>query len=327
MNGLILFRLILANDANEAVAAASPGGRARTACRDRIEGAKAVETAVSGEADKSSREARRFMVGIGRGAAGALIFGIPMLMTMELWYLGFYMERYRLLLLLLVNIPLLVVLAHRIGFEETFTWREALRDAAIAYGIAIVISAAVLLMLGDIKAGMPLSEVVGKIAIQSVPASIGALLGRSQFGGQEEAEDDRKESEISTGYGRELFMMAIGGLFLSLNVAPTEEIILIAFKMTPWHAITVIGVSIVVMHGFVYAVAFRGTHELSEETPGWHAFVRFTLPGYVVAFLISLYVLWTFGRLDDTAPTQILMSAVVLSFPGSIGAAAARLIL
>lgn len=269
-----------------------------------------------------------------------MLFGIPMLMTMELWQLGFYIERWRLFLLLIVNIPLLILLAHRIGFERTSTAAEACRDATIAYGLGILISAAILIMLGDIKPHMPLSEMLGKVAIQSVPASIGALLGRSQLGGQAGKDEDDGDGEkdqgeggdavpdeISTSYSRELFLMAVGALFLNLNVAPTEEIILIAYKMTPWHALVMIGVSIAIMHGFVYAVAFKGTHEIPEETPWWHAFFRFTLPGYMVAMLISFYVLWTFGRLDDTAPTQMLMSAIVLAFPGAIGAAAARLIL
>lgn len=273
---------------------------------------------------------RRFLLGLARGAAGALIFGLPMLMTMELWFLGFYMERYRLLLLLLANIPLLVVLAQRIGFEATFTWPQAIRDAMIAYGIAILMSAVVLTLMGIVKVGMPPADIVGMVAIQAVPASIGALLGRSQLGGQQDeagAEDDETETQATTSYGRELFLMAIGALFLSLNVAPTEEIILISYKMTPWHAIATLALSILIMHGFVYAVAFRGSHELSEGTPAWHALVRFTFPGYIIAVAISLYVLWTFGRLDDVTSAQILMSAIVLSFPGSIGAAAARLIL
>jgi len=290
-------------------------------------------------------EFHHFLVGFGRGAAGAMLFGMPMLMTMELWHLGFYIERYRLLLLLIVNIPLLVILADRIGFERTSTWREAFRDAAIAYGLGIVMSATILILLGDIKLHMPFSEMLGKTAIQSVPASIGALLGRSQLGGQaggngdsdkddpkgEEADQGKEgnavPNELSISYSRELFLMAVGALFLSLNVAPTEEIILIAYKMTPWHALATIVISIAIMHGFVYAVAFKGTHEMPGETPRWHAFFRFTLPGYLVAMLISLYVLWTFGRLDDSAPTQMLISAIVLSFPGAIGAAAARLIL
>ncbi|TDK31792.1 TIGR02587 family membrane protein [Rhizobium deserti] len=288
---------------------------------------------------RDNDEARHFLLGLSRGAAGAMLFGIPMLMTMELWDLGFYIERGRLLLLMIVNIPLLVVLAHLIGFERTTTWRQAVRDAIIAYGLGILISAAVLIMLGTIEAHMPASAILGKVAIQAVPASIGAMLGRSQLGGQaagggnedgkqdEESVEDAVPDAISTHYSQELFLMAVGALFLNLNVAPTEEVILISYKMTQWHALAAMLVSIAIMHAFVYAVAFKGTHEIPGETPRWHVFVRFTLPGYMIAMLISLYVLWTFGRLDDVAPNQILMSAIVLSFPGAIGAASARLVL
>jgi putative integral membrane protein (TIGR02587 family) len=286
-------------------------------------------------------ELQSFLLGIGRGAAGAMLFGIPMLMTMELWELGFSIDRIRLLLLMVVNIPMLIVLANLIGFERTTTWRQAIRDATIAYGLAIAISAAVLLMLGIIEPHMPASAILGKIAIQAVPASIGAMLGRSQLGGQaadagpgdqkegegDDDDDDAVPDAISTRYSQELFLMAVGALFLNLNVAPTEEVILISYKMTPWHALAAILASIAIMHGFVYAVAFKGTHEIPGGTPGWHVFIRFTLPGYMIAMLISLYVLWTFGRLDDIAATQILMSAIVLSFPGAIGAASARLVL
>ena len=138
---------------------------------------------------------------------------------------------------------------------------------------------------------------------------------------------DDASARRETGYASELLMMAAGALFLSLNVAPTEEMIVLAYKMTPWHALALIALSVALMHGFVYAVAFTGSHELSPETPWWHAFVRFTLPGYVVAFLISLYALWTFERLDDTSAIEILLSVTVLAFPASLGAAAARLIL
>jgi putative integral membrane protein (TIGR02587 family) len=305
-----------------------------------------------------------FVTGLGRGAAGAMLFGIPMLMTMELWQLGFYIEPHRLFLLLLVNIPLLVLLADRVGFERTSTWEEACRDAMIAYALGIVISAAVLFLIGDINIGMPLSEILGKTAIQAVPAGIGALLGRSQLGGSADDEGvdesnasqktkaatngqrhqhgevkgrgdgdkgdaggDAVPDQISTSYSLELFLMAVGALFLNLNVAPTEEVVLISYKMTPWHALVMIAVSIAIMHGFVYAVAFKGSHAMPDKTPWWHAFFRFTLPGYIVAMTISFYVLWTFGRLDGIAPAQMLMAAIVLSFPGAIGAAAARLIL
>jgi putative integral membrane protein (TIGR02587 family) len=301
---------------------------------------KAVARAVRADAGKSetkppAEELRSFLIGLGRGAAGALLFAVPMLMTMELWELGDYTKRSRLLVMLLLNIPLLVILAHRIGFERTFTWRQALRDATIAFGLGILISVLTLIILGILKQETALSSMIGRVAIQSVPASIGALLGRSQLGGGGDGEKDNQQGgnegavpdHLSSSFARELFLMGVGALFLNLNVAPTEEVILISYKMTPWHALTAIVISIAIMHAFVYAVSFRGTHEIPDGEPRWHAFFRFTLPGYVVTMLISLYVLWIFGRLDGTASTQILMSAIVLSFPGAIGAASARLIL
>lgn len=274
-------------------------------------------------ADGDKDELNRFVTGLGRGVAGALFLALPMLMTMEMWYLGFYMARERLLLLLLLNIPLLILLAHRIGFEETFTWREAVRDAVIAYGIGIMTSLVVLTALGLLRGGMPASELVGKVALQSVPASIGAMLGRSQLGHDDQDSDGTKE----TRYHGELLMMAAGALFLSLNIAPTDEMIVLAYRMTIWHALVVAVLSIALMHGFVYAVSFIGGHELSPETPWWHAFVRFTLPGYVIALSISIFTLWIFERLGDSSALEIMLSVIVLGFPAALGAAAARLIL
>lgn len=263
----------------------------------------------------------RFVTGLGRGVAGALFLALPMLMTMEMWYLGFYIARERLFLLLVLNVPLLVLLADRIGFEETDTWREAARDAVIAYGIGIVTSLVILTALGLLKGGMPASEMAGKVALQSVPASIGAMLGRSQLG------HDGDEEERETSYAGELLMMATGALFLSLNIAPTDETMVLAFRMSLWHALVIALLSMLLMHGFVYAVSFTGGHELSPETPWWHAFIRFTLPGYVLALAVSMFTLWIFERFGDSSAVEIMLSVIVLGFPASLGAAAARLIL
>ncbi|XUR38364.1 hypothetical protein ACQY74_006504 (plasmid) [Rhizobium leguminosarum bv. trifolii] len=182
----------------------------------------------------------KFFEGIARGIAGALLFALPMFMTMEMWELGFYMDRSRLFLLLIVNIPLLVILSDRIGFERTSTWRQAIRDASIAYGLGVLGSALILFAMGVLKYDQSPHEIIGMIAIQSIPASIGAMLGRSQLGGQSDDGDDAKERdsddpihERETSYAGELFLMAVGALFLNLNVAPTEEMILLSYKMTP----------------------------------------------------------------------------------------------
>ncbi|MFB2550843.1 TIGR02587 family membrane protein [Ensifer soli] len=277
---------------------------------------------------------RRFVAGLGRGVGGALLFALPMFLTMEMWALGFYMDRFRLLVLLVVTIPLLIVLSDRIGFEKTAGWREALRDASIAYAIGILSSAIVLAIAGILVPGDHPDATLGKIALSSVPASIGALLGRSQLDAGDGGDDSDGQGDgqgdggvRETRYGEELFMMAVGALFLALNVAPTEEMILVSYKMSFWHALAMMALSIVLMHGFVYAVSFKGSPSIGDGTPGWHAFIRFTLPGYVIATLISLYCLWTFERLGGVAPTQVLMSVAILNLPGAIGAASARLIL
>lgn len=279
--------------------------------------------AASDDTHAPSFKTTEFVTGLGRALAGALLFALPMQMTMEMWALGFAMDRFRLVLLLVLTVPLLVGIARRIGFERTFTWRESVRDAMIAFAMGIISSAIILALFKLLTPETADQDFLGKIAIQAVPASIGALLGRSQLGSSDEESED---TEAGTGYGSELFMMAVGALFLNLNMAPTEEMILISYKMTAWHALATVVLSVIVMHGFVYAVSFKGGHEL-DDTPGWHALVRFTLPGYVIALLVSVYCLWSFGRLDGTGSMPALMSMIVLGFPGAIGAAAARLIL
>lgn len=265
------------------------------------------------------------LVDLGRAAAGALIFALPMLMTMEMWSLGFTIDRLRLLLLLALTLPLLVGLAHFIGFEATFGWREDIRDALVALVVGALASAGILALFGVIEPGMPLDEIVGKVALQTVPASIGALLAASQLAG-EEGSDERK-GEQPTGYAGELFFMAVGALFLSLNVAPTEEMVQIAYRIAPWQELLLALISLLGMHGFVYAVDFRGQEPRPEEAGFWLLFLRFSVVGYAIVLIISWYVLWSFGRLEGISLVEALSTTIVLSFPGAIGAAGARILL
>lgn len=262
---------------------------------------------------------------VARAAGGALVFSLPMLMTMELWSLGAYLDRLRLLTLVLTAVPLLVVLSRHIGFEETRRWRDDVLDTAIALGMSAVVCAALLALFGTVTLRTPWDEIVGKVTIQMVPAAIGALLAKSQFGeGSPDGEDAGKRDET---YGGEMFLMAVGALFLGFNVAPTEEMILISFQMTAWHGLCLVVLSLVLMHGFVFAVGFAGGSVVSREEPWWSPLIRLTLPGYVIAMTVSLYLLWIFARLDGLGAESIVMATVVLAFPSAIGAAAARLIL
>lgn len=281
-----------------------------------------------GETWTGDDETRHFLVGLARGLAGALLFALPMLMTMEMWSLGLYVERSRLFLLCLLALPLLVVLARLIGFENVTSWPAAVRDALIAYGLGILLGAAVLLLFGILDDQPTAYTIAAKVALQSVPAGIGALLGRSQLGRHSEERDaEDGDDGGETGYAHELFMMMTGALFFSLNMAPTEEMVLIAYKITPFHTLLAVIVSVALMHGFVYALHFRGSHRPAEGRAWWDPFLRFTLPGYVIALSVSLYALWTFGRLDHTGFSPAVTAAVVLGLPAAVGAASARLVL
>ncbi len=263
---------------------------------------------------------RDYAVDLLRAFGGAVIFGFPLLMTMEMWSLGFGMDRWRLVLFLLMNLVLLEGLAFVAGFRRAFSVKDDTLDALAAFGVGIVASAVLLVAFDLIHWGMTADEVIGKIAVQAVPASIGAMASRRQLG-DSEGEDERPDS-----YRGELFLMAAGALFLAFSVAPTEEMVLIAFVMTPWHGIGLVVASILVLHAFVYSLEFSG----QEDRPGgdgfWRSFWGYSLAGFGIALLVSLYVLWTFGRTDGVSPGQVAMMMTVLGFPASLGAAIARLV-
>jgi putative integral membrane protein (TIGR02587 family) len=267
---------------------------------------------------------RSFLIALARAFGGAVIFGLPLLMTMEMWWLGFAMDPLRLALFLAVMVPVLGALAYYAGFEGSFGWRDFVLNTFVAYAVGFVAAAAILLLLGVLDPSMSLAEIVGKIALQAVPASIGAMLARSQLGSREEEQEEERRRRT---YGGELFLAGVGALFVAFNVAPTEEVVLIAQMMTGWHAVALVAVSLCIMHAFVYAVEFRGQTLTAPEVPAWSEFLRLTVVAYAIALLVCLYVLWTFGRSDGLALHELLMQTVVLGLPAAVGAAAARLIL
>jgi putative integral membrane protein (TIGR02587 family) len=121
--------------------------------------------------------------------------------------------------------------------------------------------------------------------------------------------------------------MLAGSLFLAFNVAPTEEVSLIGFKMTPWHSLALMAASLLLLHLLVYAIGLSGQTERPEGYGAGRLFLVYSIPGYGIALLVSLYVLWTFGSADGTSIQGLAGSMVVLGFPAAIGAAIARLVI
>ncbi|WP_126172618.1 TIGR02587 family membrane protein [Altericroceibacterium xinjiangense] len=280
-------------------------------------------------AGRTTKSNRKYAKGLARAFAGAILFSFPLMMTMEMWWLGFYVDRTRLLVFVILTYLLLIPLSRFVGFERTDTVLEDVADTTVAVGVGIITSAIMLLVLGILEWGMAVNEIVGKIAIQTVPASFGAILARGQLAEEEQSEQrqSKQSDDPAKRYLGELIIMTAGALFLAFNVAPTEEMILIAFKMTPLHALALIAISIGVLHAFVYAVGFGGEEEMPADTSLMGGIINYSIAGYGIAILVSLYVLWTFGRTDGASVFQIAMMVAVVGFPSALGAASARLII
>ena len=262
---------------------------------------------------------RAYVSDLGRAFAGALVFNIPLLMTMEMWEQGVVMDRWRLLSFILCGLPLLYGLSCYAGFSKRRGLINDALDTAVALAVGFVTASLLLILFGVVEWDAPPREALGMVALQAIPGAMGALLARRQLSG--EGGGDTDEDQAS--YFGELFLMAAGALFFALNIAPTEEIILIAYKATPAHVLALIAVSILLLHLIVFKAGFAGQEEADRPAA---AFLHFTLPGYAIALGISLFTLALFGRVDGHSVAGVVQTLIVLGFPASIGAAAARLL-
>jgi putative integral membrane protein (TIGR02587 family) len=262
----------------------------------------------------------RYAAGLARAGLGAMIFALPLTMTLEMWQFGVTVDPLRLVLTLALSLPMLVALSWYAGFEETFSLRDNVLDAFAAIAVSAAACLAILMLFGEIGGHTAMGEAAGKLTVMSFGASIGALLTDKQFN---DRPDDQPRTGVGAAFAGRLFVMGVGALFLALNIAPTEEIELIAANINPFQAVALACVSIALLGGVLRAADPRrkaGDDDLLAQTS--HAFA-----GYGLCLALSLYVLWFFGRTDDTAFDETIECVIVLGFPASLGAGAARLIL
>ncbi len=266
-------------------------------------------------------ESRDVLMGVGRAIGGALLFALPIFMTMEVWRLAVAIPNYRIGLLIGVTIAVAVVLSFYLGFrKESIGWGEATIDAGVAMLVGFTTAGALLWLLSVVEPFGSWRNAVSIVTVEALPATIGASFARSQLG---QGGEDSSEREPS--YIHELFFMFAGAIVFAANVAPTEEVVLVAAKMSDLTVLVLVVVELMLMHGFVYGVGFKGSAQSPDDFGA--AFVRFTVVGYVIALAASAFILWALGRFDGTALLPSVMQTVVLALPAGLGAAAARLIL
>lgn len=291
-----------------------------------------------GNAEASKKSASDSLKEYGRGVSGGLLFSVPLLYTMEVWWLGFLSSPARLLGFLAVTLLLLLGYNRFSGFREDATWLEVITDSIDSLGIGLVTAAAVLAILGRITTGMPLEIVIGKIAIEAGVVAIGISIGTAQLGSESSDDGSGKESRDSGKSGDsdeprpssvafdEVVIGLFGGVAFAANVAPTEEIVLIASEISFPRLLMLAVFSFAVAAIILHYSEFKGSHKIADAETPWHV-AGGAAATYAVALVTSATILWFVGRFDG-APTSLIMAqTVVLGFPTVLGASAARLLL
>lgn len=264
----------------------------------------------------------------GRGALGAMLVSMPMLATMEMWWHGFLMPPWIMILFLSANFGVLIVLEYYSGFHETGSLGAEIRDALSAYGIGLIVAAAVLGMFSVLRPGMGAHELIGKIVLQSAPLGIGASIAISQLGGRTDEGEEGEARKERAGLAGSLTLSLAGAWYFGFNIAPTEEPLMIGAGLEWWHAVLLILGALAISHAIVYSLGFMGGHALPEEGPWWRAVLSYGVGSTIIALAAGAFFLFAFGRIGpDTALLPALKMISVMGFVNAFGAAAAKLIL
>ncbi len=267
---------------------------------------------------------RKTAVSYARGLMGGLLIGAPVLMTMEVWWEGFFVPAPRLILLCLFSYGVLFILQHYSGLSHGKTLLAEARAALVAYGIGIIAASIILFAFGVIGPETSLRDLAGKIALQAVPVSIGASVAMSAFGDEHRVAVKRRER---AGYWGTLGMALAGATLFGFGPAAVEEPLMIAELLSPWRAMLLVAVSIVQVQAIVYAVDFKQRPEEVGTREYWMEIVRESVSTYALALLVAAYFLWTFETLGSLGLVASVNILVVTGFVTSLGAAAAELLI
>ena len=269
--------------------------------------------------------------GVVRAMSAGMLFGIPLLYTMEVWWVGSVTGPVRMLVVLAATFVLLVLLNHTAGFRDSKDVRiaDALRDSVEGLAISLVSVFVVLVILREIDAGTALGEGLGKVVYQSTPFAFGVGLarhflrkGRTQ-GDDEEGDDGGATfNETAVDVGATM----LGAVFVAFNIAPTDEIPMISAAISPIWLVVLIAATLAISYCIVFEAGFANEEKRRQHPGVFQDPLTETLWCYLLALVASFAMLVFFRRIELTEPFfDILGRVVVLGLPAAIGGAAGRL--
>lgn len=266
-----------------------------------------------------------------RAFAGAYLFGIPLLLTMEMWWIGTYADLWKLILFLALTFLANVVLTYLAGFKprrET-SLIKSIDESVDTLAVGVVASFIVLLVLNRIAPGEPLDSILGKVIIQAIPLSIGASLANAVFDrpeGRTGEQPSAAELHPWRDALNDLGATIIGGVFIGFSIAPTDEIPLLAASLDIYHEVALVALTLVIGYVIVFTSGFDPQLAGPRPTgPFQHPFTE-TVVSYVVSLSVAFWALYLLDRVDFGGPFPgVLSQVLVLGLPTMVGGAAGRL--
>src|SRR5918999_292617 len=96
-----------------------------------------------------------------RGVAGGLLFSLPLLYTMEVWWAGFTSHPWRLAVYVAATFGLLLGYNYHLGLRRDTSFGEVVIDSFEEMGLGLLVAFLVLWLLGRVTLDQPLEEIVG----------------------------------------------------------------------------------------------------------------------------------------------------------------------
>lgn len=274
----------------------------------------------------------------GRGIIGGLLFSLPLLYTMEVWWAGFGAHPLHLILYVVATFILLLGYNYYAGLRHDANRAEVVIDSVEEMGLGLLISAIALLILGRIRFDMAMGEIVGKITVEAMTVAIGVSVGTAQLGSAGGASDtgegDNQSTRTRAGvgsqgdvhFGGQLVLALCGAVLFAANVAPTEEIVMIASEISSLHLLAIALISIMLGWVILFHIDFKGAQSFAPAK-GAMAVLIGSIITYAIALAASAMILWFFGRFDGQALVICIAQTIVLGLAATLGASAGRLLL
>ena len=262
----------------------------------------------------------------GRGIAGGIMFSLPLLYTMEVWWAGLSLHPGRMLIYAAFTFALLLLYNRFAGLRRDASLVEVAIDSVEEMGIGLVVAAAILWLTGRISWEMDGLETLGKVAMEGMTVAIGVSVGTAQLGTASEGDDGISGDEANDAYLPQVALALCGAVLFAANVAPTEEISVIALESTPGKLLVISLFSILLGSLVLQFADFRGSGRFVTKGDFTRT-ARGIVTTYAVSLLASAALLWFFGQLDGEPLFQCLARIVVLGVPAVLGASAGRLLL